>query len=504
MLAAADTLPPPPPEDAVAESGSIAHVLICGSVDDGKSTLIGRLLWDSAAVHDDQAAAILDRRDRPDFSRLTDGLIAEREQGITIDIAWRYLDAGPQRLVVIDSPGHEQYTRNMASGASHADHAVLLVGARHGIKQQTRRHAALLSLFGVRHVVLAVNKMDLVGWSEDRFREIEREFRSIAGHCRFETCPAVPICATDGDNIVAASARMPWHCGGTLLNHVAPPGRTRARAKAPLRFPVQYVLHKGNDFRGLAGTVASGTLRQGDRFIDPASGQSARIARITTMGRDLEAAGPGQAITIVPDRDLDVSRGAVLASPDYQPALASKLRARIVWTSETHFDPAAGYLLRTSTDLVPLSRIAVSGCLDLASMTTADAAGCGMNELAEIVASPARPIALDRFDDCQPTGSFLLLDPTSGHTVAGGVVTEVWTRRQDDQAGTGFELSRAILERGLCRDLGPSAADQAEFARRADEVAYILSAAGVRVDLDSIGAPGDTRDQRSWLPSLKG
>ncbi|HEX4892303.1 MAG TPA: GTP-binding protein, partial [Hyphomicrobiaceae bacterium] len=256
----------------------IVHVLTCGSVDDGKSTLIGRLLWDASSLPEDTRATIQRSAGPdgiPDVSLLVDGLLAEREQGITIDIAWRYVDAGSRRIVIIDSPGHEQYTRNMASGASHADVAVMLVDARDGVKPQTRRHAAILDLVGVRHVVLAVNKMDLIGWDETRFRAIEADFKALALRFGFRNSRAIPVSARLGDNVASRSARMPWYDGPILIERLSSVTSRVISSERAFRFPVQTVLRAG-DFRGLAGTVASGRIAVGETVFDAASGRSAR------------------------------------------------------------------------------------------------------------------------------------------------------------------------------------------------------------------------------------
>ena len=283
-------LPSPAP---AAESSAIVRLLTCGSVDDGKSTLIGRMLWDATSIAEDQRTAIihasqnrLQNGEKVDFSLLLDGLQAEREQGITIDIAWRYFETTHRRFVVIDAPGHEQYTRNMATGASHADVAILLVDARHGVKRQTRRHAAICDLVGIKNVVLAVNKMDLIDYSEATFRAIEAEFRSLAQSFNFTRIVAIPVAALPGDNVVRRSSAMPWYGGPTLLDHLETLDVDTERRDAPFRMPVQLVLRHG-DFRGYAGTVASGRIRPGDRIVDARSGLGATVRRIATMDGDL-------------------------------------------------------------------------------------------------------------------------------------------------------------------------------------------------------------------------
>ncbi len=324
----------------VRELSGITHLLTCGSVDDGKSTLIGRLLWDASDLYEDQRETVRKSgrkaagTDLPDFSMLLDGLVAEREQGITIDIAWKYFDTATRRFVIIDSPGHEQYTRNMASGASHADVAIVLVDARSGVKKQTKRHTAILDLVGVKHVVLAVNKMDLVDWSEDVFRKIEADFRTLCWKFDFWDATAIPLSAVFGDNVTNPSANMAWYTGPTLIQHLEKTPSRVSETGSVFRFPVQTVLRDGKDFRGLAGTVSSGSVKIGDVVVDALSNASGKVVRIATMGGDLTSASAGQAVALQLDVDIDVSRGAVLSAPDARPVAAQTLEARFVWLSE--------------------------------------------------------------------------------------------------------------------------------------------------------------------------
>jgi sulfate adenylyltransferase subunit 1 len=475
--------------EAATELNGILNLLTCGSVDDGKSTLIGRLLWDASDLYDDQRET-LKRSGRtaggsthPDFSLLVDGLVAEREQGITIDIAWRYFDTETRRFVIIDSPGHEQYTRNMASGASHADVAIMLVDARHGVKRQTRRHAAILDIVGVKRVILAVNKMDLVDWSQERFRAIEADFRELTVRFGFREALAIPVSAVTGDNVARHGDTMPWYTGPSLLEHLE---RLPARDTTPtgaFRMPVQMVLRDGLDFRGLAGTVSSGCVCIGDRITDALSGQSAHVLRIVTMGRDLEFASQGQAVALQLDTDIDVARGAVLSVPDSKPTVASYIDARLVWLWETPFDPRTGYLLRTATDLVPISALAIQSLLDLETLAAQPAQTCTVNDIAIAGITLGRPVAIDPFGANPATGSFLIVDAVTGATVAGGVVTAA-TAAGETNGTSAFKLTRAMLEKGLCRDLGDSEDDRREFQRRASEAALILHAAGIPVELE--------------------
>jgi bifunctional enzyme CysN/CysC len=469
------------------QTGAMVRLLTCGSVDDGKSTLIGRLLWDAAGVTEDQRVAVTlashnraANGEKIDFSLLLDGLQAEREQGITIDIAWRYFETPGRRFVIIDSPGHEQYTRNMATGASHADIAILLVDARHGAKRQTRRHAAICNLVGIKKVVLAVNKMDAVGWSEERYREIEQDFLAMAGSFNFAQVMTIPVAALTGDNVVYRSAAMPWYAGPTLLDYLEAVDPVAEPADAPFRLPVQLVLRASGDFRGYAGTVASGRVRVGDRIVDARSGLGATLRRIATMDGDLPSASKGDAVTLVLDTDLDISRGAVLSEVARRPVNADVIEARLVWLSETAFDPEAGYLLRTATDLTPVSSMSVSALVDFETLASTPAHACAVNDIADCRILLGRATALDLFRDLPATGNFVLVSAIDGATVAGGVIA--WAQAGAPAVGDNvLVLNRALLARGLCADLGDSPADTAEFNRRAQEVALLLRSVGVLV-----------------------
>ena len=494
--------------DAVALAASL-NVLTCGSVDDGKSTLIGRLLWDTDGLHADQRAT-LERSPKtaagtPDFSLLVDGLAAEREQGITIDIAWRYLDTPQRRLVIIDSPGHEQYTRNMATGASHADVAILLVDARSGVKEQTRRHAAILDLMGVRKVVLAVNKMDLVGWSQARFDEIHSAFDELATRFGFEDAVSIPVSAVFGDNIARRSAATPWYKGRPLLDVL---GRTAARSAVPsaqFRFPVQLIVRAGQDFRGLAGTITSGSIAAGDEVVEPVSGRRGKIRRIVTMGRDLEVARKGQAVVLELDVDLDISRGAVLVKGDSAPAVTRELDVKLVWLSDEPFARDRGYLLRTATDLIPISGLDIRAHLNLAQLVEQPASGCTANDIAIGRIELGRSAAVDRYADYPATGSFVLVDPISGATVAGGVVVAVKNARAAASKGNVFRLTRDLLVRGIGADLPvtDARADE-ELRRRANEVAILMREAGVAVVMEDAWRRSGIDAETIWLGLLAG
>ncbi|MBA2124987.1 sulfate adenylyltransferase [Hyphomicrobium methylovorum] len=488
-VAPLETTPPAVP-GLVRELQGITHLLTCGSVDDGKSTLIGRLLWDASDLYEDQRESV--RRsgrkaagtDLPDYSMLLDGLVAEREQGITIDIAWKYFDTDARRFVIIDSPGHEQYTRNMASGASHADVAIVLVDARSGVKKQTKRHAAILDLVGVKHVVLAVNKMDLVGWSEDVFRKIEEDFKTLCWKFNFWDATAIPLSAVFGDNVTTASKNIDWYSGPTLIEHLGKVPSRASEAGSVFRFPVQMVLRDGQDFRGLAGTVSSGSVKIGDAVTDVVSNARGKVIRIATMDGDLQLASAGQAVTLQLDVDLDISRGAVLSLVENAPVAAQTIDARFVWLSEDAFNPSAGYLLRTATDLVTVSNIEIKALLDLETMASRPSRSCAANDIAIAKISVGRPIAIDVFTETPATGTLLLVDSVTGSTVAGGIATGVNAKAEEPVEGH-FVLKRDVLANGLNRDLSLTSKDREEFMRRANEVAIILRAAGVSVAIEA-------------------
>jgi bifunctional enzyme CysN/CysC len=468
-------------------AGSL-HVLTCGSVDDGKSTLIGRMLWDAGALHADQQEALrkwpATAAGTPDFSRLMDGLAAEREQGITIDIAWRYFDSPGRRLVIIDSPGHEQYTRNMATGASHADVAILLVDARAGVKEQTRRHAAILHLMGVARVVLAVNKMDLVDWSQQRFRDIEAEFLALAGRFGFRDAVAIPVSAVLGDNVARRTAATPWYRGPALLDQLQQVPARHAQAGSGFRFPVQMVVRDGQDFRGLAGTVTSDEIAVGAEVVDAVSGRRARVKRVVTMDGDLESAVQGRGVVLQLDSDIDISRGAVLATPGHEPSVARRLDVRLVWLSDEPFAPERGYLLRTATDVIPVSSIAISAHLDLATLGESPASACAANDIAVARIDLGRSAALDLFAEQRDTGTFMLVDPVSGASVAGGIVTAAHAAQPAKSQSGAFQLTREALMRGIGADLPADTASEQELRRRANEVAILMRGAGVAVEID--------------------
>jgi bifunctional enzyme CysN/CysC len=387
----------------------------------------------------------------------------------------------------------------MATGASHADVAILLVDARGGVKVQTRRHAAILDLMGVGNVVLAVNKMDLVDWSEGAFRAIEAEFLTLAERFGFRDAAAIPVSAVLGDNVARRSHNMPWFGGQPLLDHLqGAPGRQHlTHGDAGFRFPVQMVVRSGQDFRGLAGTITSGRIARGDEVMDAVSGRRAKVHRIVTMGRDLDRAGAGQAVVLQLDTDIDVSRGAVLARPDATPAAARSFEARLVWLGDEPFDKGRGYLLRTATDLVPVAAFDIASHLDLATFQERPAATCVANDIAFARIQIGRATVLEPFAENRDTGSFVLVDAVTGASVAGGVVARTHGQALK-AASNAFVLTRDLLRRGVGADLGDDAASEEELRRRANEVAILMRGAGVAVELDESWGGGKST-QHIWL-----
>ncbi len=483
--------PPVTHHQTSAELNGIVRLLTCGSVDDGKSTLIGRLLWDASPLYDDQREKLLKETAslhgarRPDFSRLVDGLVAEQEQGITIDIAWRYFETERRRFVIIDSPGHEQYTRNMATGASHANVAVLLVDAQSGIKRQTRRHLAILDLAGVRRAVLAVNKMDLAGWSKERFDAIVEDFKTVASRFPAISWIAIPVSALNGDNVAMPSHSMEWYKGPTFVDYLENAPTRDDNLDEPFRMPIQIVLRDGAGFRGVAGPVTAGAIRAGDIVRDALSGKATRVSQICTMDGPLASARTGQAVVLQLADEIDVSRGSLLVAEDHAPPAARSFHVRLVWLSNEPYSPTHGYLLRTATDLAAVVSLNIVGRLDLDTLELNESSACEPNDIAEARIDLARPIAADLFSEHRSTGAFMIVDAVTGGAVAGGVIEGVNAGLSGPREAAAFALTDEMLRRGLCADLDDAEEGAAEFRRRANEVAILLRAAGVSVDLDA-------------------
>ena len=509
--------PPPPP----AGSRDLLHFLTCGSVDDGKSTLIGRLLFELGQVPEDQLATLArdSRRfgtdgDAADYALLLDGLSAEREQGITIDVAYRYFSSPRRSFIVADTPGHAQYTRNMATGASTCDLAVILVDATKGLSEQTRRHSRIVALFGIRQVILAVNKMDAVGGDVGVFQAIEAAYAEVALEQGLTRFTAIPISARHGHNLVRRSASTAWYAGPTLIEALEAADTQAPGHDAAFRLPVQYISRPDASFRGYSGTIASGRIAVGDAIVVAPSGRAATVSRIARAGAWADSAQSGDAVTLVLDQDVDIARGDVLALPTDRPAAVDRFSASLLWMDEAPLDPARSYLLRIGTALVP-ARLTADG----------DTVALAMNEIGDRIIHTTGRIAFDTFADHPGTGALILIDrdthatvaagtalaalhqPTDIHRVAPPVDRAAKERRNGHSggvvwltglSGSGKSTIAAALERrlhtigvrtvvldgdnlrhGLNRDLGFSDADRSENVRRVAEVARLFADSGV-------------------------
>ncbi|BCN41937.1 sulfate adenylyltransferase subunit CysN [Prescottella equi] len=513
---------------------SMLRFITCGSVDDGKSTLIGRLLYESKLVFEDQLSALENDSKKVgtqgeglDFALLVDGLAAEREQGITIDVAYRYFTTERRKFVVADTPGHEQYTRNMVTGASTADLAVILVDARKGVLTQTRRHSYLVSLLGIRHVVLAVNKLDLVDYSQEVFERIAGEYADFAAEIGLENVVPIPMSAYVGDNLTEHSPNTQWYTGPTLIDHLETVEIEDAVQTAPFRMPVQWVNRPDLDFRGFSGQIVSGIVRPGDRVRALPSGRESTVARIVTMDGDLDEAVAGRSVTITLADEIDISRGDVLAGVDALPCVADQFEAQLVWMGEHEMLPERPYLCQIGTVTVqaritrPKYKVNVNTLEQTATNTLA------LNEIGVCNISFDRPVPFDPYADNRDTGGFILIDRLTNTTVGAGMIAHSLRRSDNihwqavdvnDEArsllkghrpqivwftglsGSGKSTIANELERrlytlgchtylldgdnvrhGLGRDLGFTEADRVENIRRVTEVARLMADAGLIV-----------------------
>lgn len=411
------------------ENKSLLRFLTCGSVDDGKSTLIGRLLYDSKLLFEDHLAALEKDSKKHgttgediDFALLVDGLEAEREQGITIDVAYRFFATDRRKFIVADTPGHEQYTRNMATGASNSELAVILIDARKGVLTQTRRHAYIASLLGIRHVVLAVNKIDLVGYSQDVFDAIVEEFTQFAEKLGFASLMPIPISARFGDNVISLSPGTPWYKGPTLLGHLETVDVEAALGALPFRMPVQWVNRPNLDFRGFSGTVVSGRVKPGDPIVVAKSGRASKVSRIVTMDGDLAEALPGEAVTLTLADEVDISRGDLLSAPSARPEVSDQFAAHILWMAEDEMLPGRPYLLKIGTTTVPASITELKHKIDVNTLDHLAGKTLHLNEVGYGNVSTSQPIAFDAYHENRDTGGFILIDRFTNATIAAGMI----------------------------------------------------------------------------------
>jgi bifunctional enzyme CysN/CysC len=516
------------------EHKSLLRFITCGSVDDGKSTLIGRLLYESKLIFDDQLTQLAadsrrvgTRGGELDFALLVDGLAAEREQGITIDVAYRFFSTERRKFIVADTPGHEQYTRNMVTGASTADLAVILVDARKGVLVQTRRHSYLVHLIGIPRIVLAVNKMDLVEYSRATFEGIVAQYREFAGRLGLADITPIPISAVHGDNVIARSGNMAWYSGPTLLEHLETVEVDAALAGRPFRFPVQWVNRPNAEFRGFAGVVASGSVHPGDRLRVLPSGRESRVARIVSADGDLQSATAGQSVTLTLDSEVDVSRGDVLAAADAPPQVADQFEATLVWLQEEPMLQGRTYLMKSGTRTLSATVTPLKHRVNVNTLEHEPAERLELNDIGVCELELDRPIPFEAYIASRALGGFILIDRLTNNTAGAGLINFALRRSQnvhwqaldvDKQlrarqkgqkacvlwltglSGAGkstianrvekrlaaagrhtYLLDGDNVRHGLNKDLGFTAQDRVENIRRVAEVARLMVDAGLIV-----------------------
>nr|O07309.1 RecName: Full=Bifunctional enzyme NodQ; AltName: Full=Nodulation protein Q; Includes: RecName: Full=Sulfate adenylyltransferase subunit 1; AltName: Full=ATP-sulfurylase large subunit; AltName: Full=Sulfate adenylate transferase; Short=SAT; Includes: RecName: Full=Adenylyl-sulfate kinase; AltName: Full=APS kinase; AltName: Full=ATP adenosine-5'-phosphosulfate 3'-phosphotransferase [Ensifer sp. BR816]AAB95249.1 NodQ [Ensifer sp. BR816] len=528
-----------PPHDLAAhladhDGKSVLRFITCGSVDDGKSTLIGRLLVDAKLVFEDQLTNLgrvgssgAVNGGEIDLALLLDGLEAEREQGITIDVAYRYFATSKRKFIVADTPGHEEYTRNMVTGASTADLAVILIDSRQGILQQTRRHSYIASLLGIRHVVLAVNKIDLVEFRQSVFDEIARDYKAFAKKLGFASIQPIPIAARFGDNVISASPNTPWYKGPALLEYLETVQLDPPATERPFRFPVQLVMRPNANFRGYAGQIASGSVSVGDPVVIAKSGQRSSVKAIVTFDGNLTTAAEGEAVTLVLADEVDASRGNMLVAPAARPFVADQFQAHVIWFDANPMLPGRSYILRTETDSVSATVTALKHQVNINSFAREAAKSLQMNEVGVCNISTQAPIVFDAYKESRATGNFVFVDRVTNATVGAGMI-DFPLRRADNVhwqatdvnkgarsamksqrpavlwftglSGSGKSTIANALDRllhargkhtymldgdnvrhGLNRDLGFTEADRVENIRRVAEVAKLMADAGLIV-----------------------
>ncbi len=516
------------------ETKDLLRFITCGSVDDGKSTLIGRLLHDSKLLFDDQLAALESdslrhgtQNGEIDFALLVDGLAAEREQGITIDVAYRFFSTEKRKFIVADCPGHEQYTRNMATGASTADLAIVLVDARKGLLTQTHRHSYIVSLLGIRRVLLAVNKMDLMGYDEGVFDAIAADYRALADQLGIAEVVCIPLSALRGENVMQRSAAMPWYAGPSLLEHLETVALGRTEVDVGFRLPVQWVNRPNQEFRGFAGSVAAGTIAVGDEIVVHPSGKRSQVARIVTADGDLERAAEGQAITLTLRDEVDISRGDVISAARQPPEVADQFAAHLLWMSDAPLLPGRGYWLKTAARTVAATITEIKHKVDVNTQDHLAAKRLELNEVGYCNLNLDQPIAFEPYARNRALGGFILIDRQTNATVACGTIDFAlrrasnihWHSLEIDRharaltkgqtplclwftglSGSGKSTIANLVDRrlhalgyhsyildgdnvrhGLNKDLGFTAEDRVENIRRVAEVARLMTEAGLIV-----------------------
>ena len=516
------------------EHKSLLRFITCGSVDDGKSTLIGRLLYESKMIFEDQMSALeVDskkvgtRGGELDFALLVDGLAAEREQGITIDVAYRFFSTDKRKFIVADTPGHEQYTRNMVTGASTADLAVILIDARRGVLTQTRRHSYIVSLLGIRNIVLAINKMDLVEYSQERFNEIERDYRAFAQQIGLTDITAIPLSAVYGDNIIEHGTNMPWYTGPTLMSHLENVPLEDASQTLPFRMPVQWVNRPNLDFRGFAGRIAAGEVKAGDRLKVLPSGRESRVARIVTATGDLQRAVAGQSVTITLSDEIDVSRGDVLVDTQEPPQAADQFEATLIGLTEAAILPGRSYLMKLATKVVTATVNPLKHRVNVNTLEHLAAERLELNDIGVVELELDQPLVFEDYAKSRELGGFILIDRITNNTVAAGMLHFALRRSQNvhwqfldvnrvsrsqmnrqrpcvvwltGYSGAGKSTIANLVEKklfslghrtylldgdnvrhGLNKDLGFTEQDRVENIRRVAEVAKLMVDAGLIV-----------------------
>ncbi len=476
----------------------LLRFITCGSVDDGKSTLIGRLLYDSKMIFEDQLAALESDSKKVgtqgqdiDFALLVDGLAAEREQGITIDVAYRFFSTDKRKFIVADTPGHEQYTRNMITGASTADLAVILIDARKGVLVQTRRHSFLVSLIGIKHIVLAVNKMDLVDFSQEVFDKIVADYRTFAKQIGFDNVLAIPISGLKGDNITATTGAMPWYKGPTLMNHLETVQVDDVTDKAPFRMWVQWVNRPDLDFRGFSGTIGSGAIRPGDKIRALPSGKESHVTRIVTKDGDLAEAVAGQSVTLTLANEIDISRGDVIATPASLPAVADQLNATLVWMNEEHLLPGRPYLMKIGAKTVSATVTEIKYKVNVNTLEQLAAKTLELNEIGLVNLALDHAIPFDPYAENRDGGGFIFIDRLTNTTVGAGMIRSALRRAENIhwQAVDVNKDARAALKRQKACVLwftGLSGAGKSTIANLVEKQLYALGRHTYLLDGDNV------------------